>query len=104
MSATRMVRAPGLSMLAAVARLSACRRETVDSSMGPSCAHRSRSGVAMTASGFFDLKEPAPGLPLAALDSLCADAPISERACMDPDLVDRTSSARDEPPWPVSGE
>ena len=34
----------------------------VDSSMGPSCAHKSRSGVAMSASGFFDLNELAPGL------------------------------------------
>src|SRR5688572_22141272 len=48
--------------------------------MGPSWPHRSRSGVAMTASGFFDLKELVPGLPFDEL-SVCAAAPIS-RACM----------------------
>ena len=81
-TATRIVRVPGLSMFAAALRLSACRRATVDSSMGPSCAQRSRSGVAMTASGFFDLNELPPGLPRPALESLCAAAPNS-RACMD---------------------
>src|SRR5690349_10090364 len=76
--------------------------------MGPSCAQRSRSGVAMTHNGRLDLKELGPGLPLTAL-SPCATAPNSERACMTLDLS-RTwfclerCSARDVAPGPVSGE
>jgi hypothetical protein len=82
-SAIRIVRVPGFSIAAAEARLSAWRSAHVDSSMGPSWPQSSRSGVAMSASGFFDLNELPPGLLLEA-DSFCAVAPNSDRACMDP--------------------
>src|SRR5688572_18681167 len=76
-------------MAAALARLSACRSEQFASSIGPSWPQRSRSGVAITAIGFFDLKELGPGLPLTAVSD-CATAPNSERACMGPSTSHRT--------------
>ena len=94
----------------AYARLSACRSWQVDSSMGPSCAHKSRSGVAMSASGRFDLKELAPILlPLTCGVSLRGRAEF--RTCLHgPSTSHRTGLRRwlflaaPGPPWPVSGE